>query len=74
MPQQQIERARSAERRTDEVDEEVAAYAGGQATREVVESAERKVEEIDAILDDIDRALEANAEEFVRGFKQIGGE
>lgn len=74
MPQQQIERARSAERRSDEIDEEVATYAGTQATREVVDSAERTVQDIDAILDDIDGALEANAEDFVKGFKQIGGE
>ena len=30
--------------------------------------------DIDAILDDIDEALETNAEEFVRGFVQKGGQ
>jgi ubiquitin-like protein Pup len=30
--------------------------------------------DIDAILDDIDAALETTAEEFVRGFVQKGGE
>ncbi|CAB4847718.1 unannotated protein [freshwater metagenome] len=30
--------------------------------------------DIDAILGDIDEALETNAEEFVRGFVQKGGE
>ncbi len=31
-------------------------------------------DDVDAILDDIDEVLEANAEEFVRGFVQKGGE
>ena len=30
--------------------------------------------DIDAILEDIDEALETNAEEFVRGFVQKGGQ
>ena len=49
------------------------------ATEEVVESdvAERKEmidEDVDAILDEIDEVLESNAEEFVRGFVQKGGQ
>lgn len=49
------------------------------ATEEVVETdvAERKEmidEDVDAILDEIDEALEENSEEFVRGFIQKGGE
>jgi ubiquitin-like protein Pup len=39
--------------------------------------AERKGkldDDVDAILDDIDGVLESNAEEFVRGFVQKGGE
>lgn len=31
-------------------------------------------DDIDAILDEIDSALEGNAEEFVRGFVQKGGQ
>lgn len=31
-------------------------------------------DDVDAILDDIDAVLEENAEEFVRGFVQKGGE
>ncbi len=41
------------------------------------EAAERKGkldDDVDAILDDIDGVLESNAEEFVRGFVQKGGE
>ncbi len=30
--------------------------------------------DVDALLDDIDEVLEANAESFVRGFVQKGGE
>ena len=41
------------------------------------QAAARKAEldaDIDAVLDDIDAVLEANAEEFVRGFVQKGGQ
>jgi prokaryotic ubiquitin-like protein Pup len=31
-------------------------------------------EDVDAILDDIDEALEANAEQFIRAYVQKGGE
>jgi prokaryotic ubiquitin-like protein Pup len=31
-------------------------------------------DDVDAILDDIDEVLESNAEEFVRGFVQKGGQ
>ena len=49
------------------------------ATEEVVESdvAERKEmidEDVDAILDEIDEVLEANAEDFVKSFIQKGGQ
>ncbi len=40
-------------------------------------TAERKEkldDDVDAILDDIDEVLESNAEEFVRGFVQKGGQ
>jgi ubiquitin-like protein Pup len=39
--------------------------------------SERKAaidEDVDAMLDEIDEVLETNAEEFVRGFVQKGGE
>jgi ubiquitin-like protein Pup len=49
------------------------------ATEEVVESdvAERKEMidgDVDAILDEIDEVLEANAEDFVKSFIQKGGQ
>jgi ubiquitin-like protein Pup len=41
---------------------------------EVAERKGKLDDDVDAILDDIDGVLEANAEEFVRGFVQKGGE
>ena len=41
---------------------------GGQARRAALDA------EVDAILDEIDEVLESNAEEFVKGFVQKGGE
>jgi prokaryotic ubiquitin-like protein Pup len=38
------------------------------------ERKEKLDDDVDAILDDIDQVLESNAEEFVRGFVQKGGE
>ncbi len=41
---------------------------------DVAERKEKLDDDIDAILDEIDEVLEGNAEEFVRGFVQKGGE
>ena len=41
---------------------------------DVAERKERLDEDIDAILDEIDEALESNSEEYVRSFVQKGGE
>ena len=41
---------------------------------DVAERKEQLDEDIDAILDEIDEALESNSEDFVRGFVQKGGE
>jgi ubiquitin-like protein Pup len=59
------QRSRSAE----EVQDETAAPSAEVAARKDALDAD-----IDAILDDIDEALETNAEEFVRGFVQKGGQ
>lgn len=45
-----------------------------QVPAEVAERKEQLDDEIDAVLDDIDEVLEENAEEFVRGFVQKGGQ
>jgi ubiquitin-like protein Pup len=60
-----------ANRRTDETDEvvEEAAVAG-----DVKERQEKLTDDVDALLDEIDDVLEENAEEFVRGYVQKGGQ
>ena len=58
-------------RKADEPDEVPEDDAGPDA------AAARKAaldEDVDAMLDEIDEVLETNAEEFVRGFVQKGGE
>ena len=45
-----------------------------EASEEVAERKERLDDDVDAILDEIDEVLEENAEEFVRGFVQKGGQ
>jgi ubiquitin-like protein Pup len=52
----------------DQVEETVAPESDLAARKEALDA------DIDAILDDIDEALETNAEEFVRGFVQKGGQ
>ncbi|HEV8054937.1 MAG TPA: ubiquitin-like protein Pup [Nocardioidaceae bacterium] len=44
------------------------------ASDDVAERKEKLADDVDAILDEIDEVLESNAEEFVRGFVQKGGE
>ena len=59
-------------RRSDETDVEPDPPVDGSAA-----VSERKAaidEDVDAMLDEIDEVLETNAEEFVRGFVQKGGE
>jgi ubiquitin-like protein Pup len=43
-------------------------------SEDVAERKERLDEDVDAILDEIDEVLESNAEEFVKGFVQKGGQ
>ncbi len=40
----------------------------------MAERQEKLTEDVDAMLDEIDSVLEENAEEFVRGYVQKGGE
>jgi prokaryotic ubiquitin-like protein Pup len=60
---------KSTSRQTDKVDEveEV-------STSDVQERHEALTDDVDDILDEIDSVLETNAEEFVRGYIQKGGE
>jgi prokaryotic ubiquitin-like protein Pup len=57
-------------RRDDEVDEATAPAVDP----EVAEHQEKLTEDVDDLLDEIDSVLEENAEEFVRGYVQKGGQ
>jgi ubiquitin-like protein Pup len=57
-------------RRADDVEVDEAA----EASEELKERQDRLADDVDAILDEIDEVLEENAEDFVRGFVQKGGE
>jgi prokaryotic ubiquitin-like protein Pup len=57
-------------RRDDELDEAPAP----EASAEVAERHEQLSEDVDDLLDEIDSVLEENAEEFVRGYVQKGGQ
>ena len=65
MAQEQKQPRKSAE--TQEVTEEA-------AESDVAERKEALDDDVDAILDEIDEVLEANAEDFVKSFIQKGGE
>ncbi|CAJ61515.1 MULTISPECIES: ubiquitin-like protein Pup [Frankia] len=58
-------------RHADEV-EEVAAE--GNDASDLKERHEKLSEDVDSLLDEIDDVLEENAEEFVKGYVQKGGE
>jgi ubiquitin-like protein Pup len=55
-------------------DEEIEDSGAPEANPEVAERQEKITEEVDDLLDEIDSVLEENAEEFVRGYVQKGGE
>ena len=58
-----------ANRRRDEVEQPVEETTDAAAEHKAALDAD-----VDAMLDEIDEVLETNAEEFVRGFVQKGGE
>lgn len=57
-------------RRDQEVDETPAP----QVDPDLAERQEKLTEDVDDLLDEIDSVLEENAEEFVRGYVQKGGQ
>ena len=59
------------QRRDDDVPDAPEAPPGAPAGAAVKEGL---TDDIDSVLDEIDGVLESNAEEFVRGFVQKGGE
>ena len=56
-------------KRSEETDEVAVADTG-----DVQDRVGKLTDEVDALLDDIDDVLESNAEDFVKGFVQKGGE
>lgn len=58
-----------ASRQTEEVEETAV-----EAATDLKERQEKISEDVDSVLDEIDEVLEANSEDFVRGFVQKGGE
>jgi prokaryotic ubiquitin-like protein Pup len=58
--------------RTDRTEKEDAPVEEAQS--DIKERHEKLSDDVDALLDDIDDVLEENAEEFVRGYVQKGGE
>lgn len=65
MPNSEQRRPAQADRRQEEP---ATGPDSGQARRAALDA------EVDQILDEIDEVLESNAEEFVKGFVQKGGE
>ncbi|HZG96042.1 MAG TPA: ubiquitin-like protein Pup [Mycobacteriales bacterium] len=58
-----------ASRRAEETDEVQA-----EGTSDVQERNEKLTDDVDALLDEIDDVLEENAEEFIKGYVQKGGQ
>jgi prokaryotic ubiquitin-like protein Pup len=58
-----------ANRSKEEVEETAA-----EADSDLQDRKEKLDEDVDSMLDEIDEVLEANSEDFVRGFVQKGGE
>jgi len=55
-------------------DEEIDEAPAPEASAEAAERQAELTEDVDDLLDEIDSVLEENAEEFVRGYVQKGGE
>lgn len=68
MPTQERPQPSDHSRREDDAEEPVGPTPAAQERKEALD------DDVDAILDEIDDVLEENAEEFVRGFVQKGGE
>ncbi|WP_322755140.1 MULTISPECIES: ubiquitin-like protein Pup [unclassified Frankia] len=60
-------------RRTDQTDE-VEVEVEESSASDLKERHEKLSEDVDSLLDEIDDVLEENAEEFVKGYVQKGGE
>ncbi len=67
--QERVNRSGGEADQTDRTGEVVA-----ETTSDVHERVDKLTDDVDALLDDIDDVLEENAEEFVRGYVQKGGQ
>jgi prokaryotic ubiquitin-like protein Pup len=54
--------------------EDVETNEAEEASEELKERQDKLADDVDSMLDEIDEVLEENAEDFVRGFVQKGGE
>lgn len=68
MPTQDRPQPSDQSRPEEDIDEPVGPSAAATERKEALD------DDVDAILDEIDDVLEENAEEFVRGFVQKGGQ
>ena len=68
MPSQEQSRPQRREGEPDEGPDDLPVAPEASARKEALD------DDIDTVLDEIDGVLEANAEEFVRGFVQKGGQ
>jgi ubiquitin-like protein Pup len=59
-------------RRTEESDQQDVVEESGSG--DLKERHEKLSEDVDSLLDEIDDVLEENAEEFVKGYVQMGGQ
>jgi ubiquitin-like protein Pup len=69
---EQTRQTKAAPRPTKTAEHEDERQSGGQA--ELVKKGEELTTQIDDLLDEIDEVLEENAEEFVKGYIQRGGQ
>ena len=58
-----------ASRKSEETDE-----VQTESSSDVQERSEKLTDDVDALLDEIDDVLEENAEEFIKGYVQKGGQ
>lgn len=66
--------ARENEQRSTRHDDEAIVEEAATKGEDVAARKEKLDSDVDSLLDEIDDVLEENAEEFVRGFVQKGGE
>ena len=69
---EQMRQTKAAPRPTRTVEHEDSEQSGGRA--ELTKKGEKLAAQMDDLLDEIDEVLEENAEEFVKGYVQRGGE